>query len=228
MQRQIITPPRDLWRQFSVDWDIDWRGQEVGQTTGGVSKIVQNALPRWIGSPSLVLYHEMVGRWRAMRATAQGRVGVFRLPLVDTAVFSLNDVASGQQAIDNGLAFDNGKMFLGGKGWRYDPFVLMVDAAAAGADVIRVDAAAVGLAPRVGQIMSQNDYPFLVAWVSQVDDDIYDLGIQMPLRAAISTGARVKMQGEGLFEMVEAGGGNPSYGLNRVSRPQMQFREWLR
>ena len=172
MQRPIITIPAGFLHFLDVDWDIDWRGQPPGNDTGGGTSVVYNRFPRWIGSPSIVLQGEAIAQWRAIRAQAQGRVGIYRLPMVDPIGFT-----SG--AAPSGTSFAGGASFASGVGFASEPACFAVTDVSAGAVQIRVENAEV--APVVGQIMSHKLWPFLVTWVSEVSAGVYDLGIQMPL-----------------------------------------------
>ena len=218
MQRPIITIPAGFLHFLDVDWDIDWRGQPPGNDTGGGTSVVYNRFPRWIGSPSIVLQGDAIAQWRAIRAQAQGRVGIYRLPMVDPIGFT-----SG--ATSGGTSFAGGVSFASGVGFASEPACFAVTDVSAGAVQIRVENAEV--APVVGQIMSHKLWPFLVTWVLEVSAGIYDLGIQMPLRTAMTAGDIIKLEGEGLFEAVEDGMGRAGYDVDLIARPRLNFREVL-
>ncbi|WIY23355.1 hypothetical protein [Parasedimentitalea psychrophila] len=218
MQRPIVTIPAGFLQLLEVDWDIDWRGQPPGNDTGGGTSVVYNRFPRWIGSPSILLQGDGIAQWRAIRAQAQGRVGIYRLPMVDPVGF----VSS---ALTGGTSFEGGATFASGTGFAAEPACFAAAGAAAGAVQIRVENAEV--APVIGQIMSHKLWPFTVTWVSEVSAGVYELGIQMPLRAAIAAGDTIKLQGEGLFEAVEDSMGRAGYDLDLVARPRLNFREVL-
>ena len=220
MQREIVTIPPGFLRFTSTDWQIDWRGQSVGEANSGVSTTVYNSFPRWIGSPNVTLVGDEITRWRAIRTQAQGRVGIYRMEMVDPIGFA----SSGLHP--NGIPFSNGLPFSSGFGFAYIPSCRGVFAAARGATEIRIDAAG-HVAPVVSQIMSHNDWPFEVTWVSPVSGDVYDLGIQMPLRGDIAAGDLINLRGVGRFETVDEGAANPAYDRRRVSKIQLSFREVL-
>ncbi len=214
MQRPIVTLPADFLKFLQVDWDIDWRGQGLGETTGGGSSTVFNKFPRWIGSPSILLEGEPLAQWRGIRATAQGRVGIYRLPMVDPVGF------------DDGEAFPffGAAFFAAGQDFADEPLSFAAKAAERGAQQIRVKA---DLAPRVGQIMSHEHWPFFVTWVQEISAGVFDLGVEMPMRQDVAAGDPIQLQGQGLFEAVEGSMGRVSYGLDRVSQVKLNFREVL-
>lgn len=219
MERPIVTLPQDFLRFLNVDWDIDWRGQGLGETTGGGSATVYNKFPRWVGSPTIYLKGTALAQWRAIRATAQGRLGIYRLPMLDPVGIDPGQAGAIETLFDDGAGFDSGT------GFADQPLCFASMAADPGAEQIRVENAAV--APVAGQIMSHGHWPFVVTWVSEVSAGVFDLGVQMPLRAGIAIGDPIQLQGEGLFEAVEGSMGRPSYGVTRLSTLTLNFREVL-
>ncbi|WIY25115.1 hypothetical protein [Parasedimentitalea psychrophila] len=218
MQRPIVTLPADFLHLVDTNWDVDWRGQPPGNDTGGGTSVVYNRFPRWVGSPSIVLQGSAIAQWRAIRAQAQGRVGIYRLTMVDPVGFATS-------APSAGTSFEGGATFASGVGFASEPACFAAADAAAGAVQIRVENAEV--APVVGQIMSHKLWPFLVTWVSEVSPGSYDIGVQMPLRTAITAGDILKLEGEGLFEAVEDGMGQAGYNIDLVARLRLNFREVL-
>lgn len=218
MQRPILTIPAGFLQLLEVDWDIDWRGQPPGNDTGGGTSVVDNRFPRWIGAPSILLQGDGIAQWRAIRAQAQGRAGIYRLPMVDPVGFA-------SFALTDGTSFEGGATFASGTGFASEPACFAAADAAAGAVQIRVENAEV--APVIGQIMSHKLWPFTVTWISEVSAGVYDMGIQMPSRLTIAAGDTIKLQGEGLFEAVEDSMGRAGYGLDLVVRPRLNFREVL-
>lgn len=216
MQRPIVTLPAAFLEFLQVDWDIDWRGQGLGETTGGGSATVFNRFPRWVGSPSVFLAGEALAQWRAIRATAQGRVGIYRVPMVDTIGFDAPP--------DMDLSFADGSSFATGAGFAAEPLGFAALAAKAGAEQIRIETED---APRIGQIMSQGLWPFTVTWVLEVSAGVYDLGVQMPLREALAVGDPIRMEAMGLFEAVEGGMGRVTYDASRAAQVKLNFREVL-
>lgn len=220
MQREIVTIPPNFLRVLSTNWDIDWRGQSVGEAISGTSTTVYNSFPRWIGSPNVALVGNEITQWRAIRAQAQGRVGIYRMEMVDHLGFASS------APYPNGISFSGGGLFSNGSGFAYTPICRAVYAAAMGATEIRVDVAGQA-APVVGQIMSHDDWPFMVVWAVLVSGDIYDIGIQMPLRADIAANELINLRGVGRFETVDGNAGNPAYDRRHVSNIQLSFREVL-
>lgn len=216
MQRPIVTLPPGFLKFLQVDWDIDWRGQGLGENTSGGSAVVFNRFPRWVGAPSVFLDGAALAQWRGIRAMAQGRVGLYRLPMVDPVGF--------EAASEDELPFADGTSFASGAGFAAEALGLAALPAEAGAEQIRVEA---DVAPRIGQIMSHGFWPFTVTWVQQVSAGVFDLGIQMPLRGEMAAGDLIRLEGVGLFEAIEDGMGRVSYGLDRIAQIKLNFREVL-
>lgn len=210
----IITISRPMMLAIDCNWDIDWRGQSAGGNNAGGAQIVYNRFPRWIGSPTLRLGDDQVNQWRAVRAAAQGRANVFRVPMID----------HGDVEYFEGIPFDNGETFSTGQGMAYAPFVSTVAAAAAGASDILVSEGDETV--RVGQFISHDDWPALVTWRTEEGANVR-LGIQMPLRRAIPAAAEIQLRAHGLFRATDDTMGNPAIGLVRFSEPQLSFEEWL-
>lgn len=226
MKRSIITLPPSLMRWLDMTWDIDWRGQGAGDFTSGVTRTVYAGFPRFVGRNQVFLHRDGIRQWRAIRAAAQGRRNIYRIRMFDPQAFSLTETGGVEGG--SGTPFSEGQYFETGFGFVDNPFALAVGAHSAGAEEIRVDVSSCNdVAPKQGQIMSHNDWPFKVTWVQHVSGTVYDIGIQMPLRSAIADEDPVLMRGVGRFEATEEGMGNPAYGVDRVSRPTIQFTEVL-
>ncbi|WP_295450082.1 hypothetical protein [uncultured Pseudophaeobacter sp.] len=217
MQRPIVTLPDGFLKFLQVDWDIDWRGQGLGENTGGGSSTVFNRFPRWTGAPSVFLEGAELAQWRGIRAMAQGRLGIYRLPMVDPIGFS---GAPGAEQ-----TFADGTSFASGEGFASEPMCFAAQAADRGAEQIRVTG--LDAAPRIGQIMSQGLWPFTVTWVLEVSAGVYDLGVQMPLREALAAGDPIRLEAMGLFEAVEGGMGRVRYDTSRAAQVKLNFREVL-
>ena len=215
MSRRIITIPLPLMRSTSCDWDIDWAGQSAGASNDNMSQVVFNRFPRWIGSPSISLHGDLINAWRAVRARAQGRAGIYRVPMID-----LDHMPD----MPDGILFDPDVPFDDGDGFAFEPFVTCAAGAEAGADEIVVQET--DFEARLGQFMSHDDWPFVVA-AKAAEGAAVRLTIEMPLRRAIPAGAHILLRAWGLFEATDDMMGNPAYGLVKVSAPQLSFREWL-
>lgn len=226
MTRPLVTVPLDLLTATEVDWDIDWRGQPGSESTADTTQVVYNRFPRWVGALSLVQPPEIIGRWRALRWSAQGRAGIYRLPMLDPAIFDRAAVLGGMDA-ELGIPFSTGSYFSTGHGFYAGPFVAAAEAAAAGATELRLTIPEAGLVPVPGQIVSADDRPMGVTCVVDEGGGTYRIGIQMPLRAAISAGDAISLVGIGRFEVLTDMAGRAGYGLNRVSTPGIEFREVL-
>jgi hypothetical protein len=217
MQRELVTIPQNLLRVMNVNWDIDWRGQSAGDTTAGNSATVYNAFPCWVGAPKVGLVRDEITQWRAIRAKAQGRIGIYRVSMVDPLGFSM----TGRNL--SGKTFAGGQNFSTGAGFANIPVCSAVNAAARGATEIRVSMADEP-DPVSGQIMSHQDWPFVITSAMPVGGGLFDLGFEMPLRAAIAAGDLINLRGVGRFEVADAGAGNPAYDRRKVSEIQLSFR----
>lgn len=224
MDRPIITVPSGLLKKLNFNWDIDWRGQSMGETTGGTTQVVYNRFPRWVGNPTVHLRGKDIARWRAVRAYARGRVGIYKVPMCDPAAFRLSDTGDSFSSL--GIPFDGGVYFSDGYGFAYEPTARAKVSAAAGAEQIRIEDAAAP--PVLGQIMSHNLWPFVVTWIETVSAGVYNLGVQMPLREAIAAGDIIKLRGEGLFEATEDMMGRPDYGAGLATNISLSFQEVLK
>ena len=226
MIRPIVNVPLNLMRMAQVNWDIDWRGQPSAERSDGSTQVVNNAFPRWVGSPRVVLNSGQLAQWRAIRWPAQGRLGIYRVFMVDPHVFNrrAHDVQGSAEA---GLPFLTGERFDTGSGFLRAPFVEASKKASAGDTVVTVKVPDDLHMPRVGQILSHDDWPFGVVGVTPTTGQKVELDIQMPLRADIPKGDPVHLLASGLFEVPDASAGNPDYGALPVSRPQLAFREVL-
>lgn len=216
MIRQAIDVPLIFARVLNVDWRPDWRGSPAAQGTDGSEQVVLNRLPRYVGSPSLVLPPDMIGHWRAIILQGEGRVNAYRMRMIDPAVFPVAN----------------------GGGWRSDwrayqaglyqeprPQVTVVTAASAGASSITVDETDAPRPIPVGAHLSHNDWPFAVTGRSGSGAAVV-LQLKM-LRRAIPAGAKIDLIARGLFLATSDAMGFPDYGLDRVARPQLELVEWI-
>lgn len=221
MQRRIVNIPPNFARVISCNWDIDWRGQGSGDANDGASRVIYNAFPRWIGAPQVFLVGDQIAQWRAIKLHAQGRVGVYRMQMIDPAGFGFfADVA-------DPVPFAGGELFSGGVGFAHRPTALAVGPVAAGAEELRIDVAPSGFAPVAGQLMSEGDWPFSVTWVRLVSGTVYDIGVQMPIRQAILDGASIDLIATGLFEAQEDLMGQSEYTAVQHATVSLSFREVL-
>ena len=215
MQRPLITTPPEFLRYVSVDWDIDWREQSAGTTVAGRRNVAINKLPRWVGSPTLEFFRRDIGTWRAQRLAGRGMTGIYRIVMRDSAVYATP--CGGE------IPFEDGTLFADGTGFESDYAVRCDAGASAGDTEIVVDMDSANGPIDQGQILSHGDWPFCVVAI-----DGGTLRIEMPLRRAIPAGDLIRLNGRGLFEMVEARTGNPVYNNTLVSRPEVMLQEWLR
>ena len=146
--------------------------------------------------------------------------------MIDEAVFSRAKVLSLAQ-ITRGVPFSTGAYFSTGAGFDAGPFIAAAEAAEVGASEIRVTTTTAALVPVLGQILSADDWPMAVTHVVPEDGNVYRLGIQMPLRAAIAQGDPIRLVAMGRFELLDDLAGRAAYGLDLVSTPTISFREVL-
>ena len=186
MTRPIIDIPRVLMRAVSCDWDVQWGGQSAGGDTGGGDQTVINRFPRFVGAPSVVLPPEMVGLFRALRAQAEGRVGAWRVPMVDPVSAQMpGNWRSDLAALQAGTYVEP------------RPKVICVGAVAAGASSLVVNEVAAPFPVRVGAFLSYADWPMIVTGRSGSGAAV-TLTIKM-LRVAIPAGAEIDLCARGLF-----------------------------
>ncbi|UWQ59968.1 hypothetical protein K3722_07510 [Leisingera caerulea] len=226
MQRHTVTVPLSMMRQIRVSWDIDWRGQGLGETNSGNSQVVYNAFPRWVGEPELLFGRALLGQWRAIRWQAQGRLGMFRIPMFDPAVMNVRALAASAAVEDNGIPFANGQFFSSGSGFEFSPFCEVLEDAPAGAEVLRVRMPGADYQPQIGQIMSHQDWPFGVTSVMPSGGGDYELGVQRFTTAA-AAGEMIPFLGVGIFEMVDDVTGRAVYSADLTARVPVKFREVL-
>lgn len=222
MERVVITIPPILLTSLDMNWTIDWRGQSAPLNDGN-TQTVFNKFPRWVGSPSVFLYRENIAHWRAINSEAQGAVGIYKVRMFDPAGINAANFYPG------GIPFSSGALFSSGVGFEYEPTGYARVAASAG-DLTLSMASDFGL-PRIGQIMSHNDWPFIVT--SVIDDGTSGpeqrctIGLQMPLREAIAVDDVISLRGMGRFEASDPGMGVAGYDANQTATVQLSFQEVL-
>lgn len=204
---EIIQMPYQIMRAINCDWDIDWRSQSSGEGTDGVEQIFLNPFPRWIGSPSLALYGDLVKDWRAVRAKLRGRVNVLRVPLVDYD--DLPDAYGTDSRAINGTGLGDG------------PTAKTQGAQARGSTTIVV---AVGSMYPVlaGSFISIADWPYQVT-----DSDGTTLQVVPPLRRDVPSGSTIHLRAHGLFKATEDAMGSINVGANGFAQVDLTLREWI-
>ncbi len=223
MALEIVTIPSILFCNQNMNWDIDWRSQGAGINLEGVTQQVRANYPRWIGSPKVALKETELLTWRAIRAYTSGRALCYRIKMFDPVGY--NPTAS---LVTNGVDWANNLPWANGLGWEYDPFVLAKGTVQAGAVQMQITIESGASAPVPGQIMSYDDWPFVVTWVKDDGSNNYTIGVQMPIRTLIPNGAKIKLRASGLFLAREENMGLPDYGLSMTSMPTLFFEEYLR
>jgi hypothetical protein len=213
--RTIIDLPRVFLRAAMVDWDIDWRGQSSGDDTGGGDQIVVGGFPRFVGAPALTLPVAMVGHFRAIRATAQGRINAWRVPMIDR----VSRQAGGDDWRAQFAAYRRGEYVEPSDKLR------CAVAASAGDTSITVDETLLRYPVRVGAFLSYNDWPFIVTSRSGCGAAVV-LGVQM-LRIAIPVNGQIDLFARGVFLMDDGRAGNPSYAGRQAAQVSLSFSEWI-
>ena len=178
---RTITIPLELMLNTNCDWDIEWRGQSNGETNAASRQIVYNAFPRWIGSPQMALEGQKIAEWRAIRARAQGRHNVYRVPMIDPLSFDYGLITKKQAS--QGIFDINNSPLSTGKGYEYVPFWNVVPEPygvidtqnqgalpAAGSYQLWLDVGDTGAAPRIGGIYSARDLPFIATEATRLSD----------------------------------------------------------
>lgn len=227
MNPKIITVQRSLMVSSMFNWDIDWRGKSTGDTNAGGSEVTYSNFPRWVGSPQMGLCQETIPQWRAIRAAARGRVNVYRVPIIDA--FGYARKISAKVYDLSGLKGIGGLVFTDQTPTEYQPFMLVKGAVAKGDTSVVVNTAPVsGYTPQVGEILSNNDWPFIVTEVYETGNNEYTLTVEPPFRAAIASGEMIDIIPYGLFKVTSDTSGNPGYDVTLRSTPKFEFVEWLR
>jgi hypothetical protein len=225
MTRPVVTVPDCLLAQVEIAWEIDWRSASGGEFLDGVTRTHFQGFPRWLGRPRVALDAPRLRAWRAIRATARGRWGIYRLPMADPLTF-VRTATSARADVLDGMPHADGRRFSSGAGYLVQPYCVAHWGASQGATTLQLDTAPCGgVLPVVGQIMSAGDLPFMVTWVGPAVGTVVEVGVEMPLRAAVGLGDVVLMRGHGLFEAADDGMGAPVYGAARHARLALSFVE---
>ncbi len=221
MARAIITMPASINKRLSaIDWDIDWRTQPSPEGTDGNSRVMVGGFPRWVGSLNLTLFRDDILTWRATRAQAKGRLGLYRVIMVDPIV----------PVPIEGQPWGNGQPWANGLPWVGESFWVVETAAARGATSVRVTIPTDAPVPKVGQIVSHDDWPTRVVAAS-LASGVWTLTIDRPLMAAAQINDTIDLRAKGVFEASDDAAGNPSYESGRTRRhtsyATIQLREYL-
>lgn len=210
MTPTIINMPYQIMRAVNCDWDIDWRSQSSGEGTDGVEQIFLTPFPRWIGSPTLALYGDLVKDWRSVRTKLRGRVNVLRVPMIDHD--EIPDAYGTEAREINGTGLGDG------------PTLTATEAASAGADSVVLSR---GIYPvRVGSFISIKDWPYTVLDVEQ-GTNAQRVYVGMPLRRAVAQGDVVNLRAHGLFKAQEDAMGAIDVGANGFCEVHLSLREWI-
>lgn len=224
MNRQTVNVPYAMMQAAERNFYIDWRGQPEAERAGGGTQIVFNAFPRWMADLSFTFSRDASGFWRSLQWQAQGRVGMYRLFMVDPMLFTAPDMPPKVDDLDNAF----GVQPYAGPAWTFtDPPQVTAEAAAvAGASSIQVTVDDIALLPKVGQIISADDWPMGVTSVTANGGTSYTLGVALQ-RATISIGDPINLVATGIFEATSDTAGAAGYGVPRVTSPALTFREVL-
>jgi hypothetical protein len=125
------------------------------------------------------------------------------------------------------VPFSDDVFFSDGTGFESGPLVRTDTGALAGDTEIVVNMTTATGTLQQGQILSHDDFPFgVVSMMGPPEETV--LEVEMPFRRDIPAGDLIHLAGRGIFEMVEARAGNPSYDFTLMSRPSFTLQEWLR
>jgi hypothetical protein len=113
-----------------------------------------------------------------------------------------------------------------GSGFDYVPWVAAAAAATACDTSVIVSVPDAQHLPRVGQILSHDDFPFGVAGVISLGGGDYQLEVAR-LWSNIAVGDQISLIGTGLFELVSGDTGRPVYGNEMVATFSVQWQEVL-
>lgn len=215
MSRKIIDVPLSFLRMVECNWDIDWRGQSLGDSTAGNAQVYYNKMPRWRGTLSIALVRGDIGVWRSIRARARGHVNVYRIPMFDPAC---NTTSLAGVRWSDGALFDDNTLFWNG------PYWTAAARAREGSDMIKITGVGrSGVQPSIGQIISIGDWPYQI---SGIDGNC--IWIEMPLRREVPRFSRISTIGYGLFEVANESQGTPAYDGAQVSFVDIDLVEALR
>lgn len=215
MERHIVDVPRLFMLGRRFNWRVDWRGQAPLEATDGSEQVVFNRFPMFVGSPEMTMPTEMIGAWRALVLQAQGRVGAYRMRMVDpvSTLEPAGDWRRDWRAYQAGFYVEP------------RPQVECPAGAAAGATSIIVDETTAPRPIRVGAFLSYDDWPFAVVSRSGSGANV-TLGVQM-LRKAIPAGGQIDLFARGVFIVRSDEMGFPEYELNGGATTKFDLREWI-
>lgn len=214
----IIDIDLPLMRQVTFNWRIDWRGRPPSQGLNGIEQVVYNAAPRIVGEPVVYLEGSALLYFRALIARGRGRVNVYRVPLLDPL---------GHQPKPRGGSVWSHEFAAWRAGHYVEvrPQVACAAGAAAGAASIVVNETGLAVPVQVGQWMSYDDWPFMVATRSGAGAAV-TLGVER-LAVAIPPGGLVDVHARGLFRATDDAMGWPSYGAGGFAEQPLSFVEWM-
>lgn len=213
MNREIIDVPLPFATMLNIGWTVDWGGQSAGTGTDGSEQIVLNRFPRWIGSGDMVILPEMLGHWRAIIASGQGRVNAYRLRMIDPGLWERPIRGRNFRAWRDGVYVEP------------RPQVPAVAAASAGSTTITVDERLAEQPIPVGAILSFEDWPFLVrARSGSGAETVLTVTMQ---RRAIPEGGQIDLIARGVFAASSEAMGWPLYGSGYVAQPKLEVQEWI-
>lgn len=223
MARSIVKVPFAMMCASAIRHYVDWRGQPEQESAGGGTKVVNNQFPRWMTEIELALTKETAGYWRSLILQMEGRRNIARLFMLDTQIFDPFALMPAAE-LDLENAFGIGTY--SGPAMSFDdpPQITAAASAAAGATSISVTVEDVALIPRIGQIISADDWPMFVTDVTANGGTSYTLGVKMQ-RATIASGDPINLVATGQFELMSDTAGQPGYDLTLVSSPALTFRE---
>jgi hypothetical protein len=216
MTRTIIDIPLAYWRTTVTEWLVDWRTQSAGGDAAGGEQVITSGFPRFTGRTQLVLPPAMIGHWRALMMTGEGRKNAWRVRMFDPATFSLSggDWLTEWQAV------------LSEQYVEPRPRVPVVGAVSPGASYVVVNESELVEPIRVGAFLSYSDWPFVVTGRSGSGASV-TLTVKM-LRVGIPDAGLVDVIARGVFVPSSDMSGQPMYVVaEQAARPEFELMEWI-
>lgn len=229
MTRHVVEVPPRLSGLSDMPWIFDRRGTGLGNNLSGVSVSTFSKFPIWRGHLKMTLTGGEIAEWRALQSQVRGRHGLYAIEMIDPAVFRADEATAALGIGVNGFPFSDSAFFSDGSGFEFMPVCHAVGNHSVGARQLLLDVTQSGVPPKIGQIMSAGDYPFIVEQITPSGGTQYRVQIGSPcLRVDLMHGAEVRHVARGLYEAVEDTGGEPVYDGNWSAKVQLELREALR